>query len=492
MTQNAHDQAKEKFRPDADPDLNNQIEAAMAGADVDALMATGSGESEGRTRIQGDTKGVVARVDMVKGDVLVELDGKNQGIASIDSFELLPSVGDTVEFTVDRFDQQEKIYVLVKKGSASTSVAWDSLRNGQIIEGTVTGVNKGGLELEIGSVRGFMPMGQVDVQFHKDVSVFLGQRLKAEVTKVDRRAKNLILSRRNLIEKERAESKAKLFEELEEGQTRRGTVTSVADYGAFVDIGGADGLIHVSELSHRRGTKATDLIHTGDVVDVKITKFDKMTGKIGMSLKQLMADPWQGAEGKFGVGMPVSGRVVKIESFGAFVELEEGLEGLLPISEISYTRVKSVSEVLKENDILRLVVIALDVNARRISLSLKQAGEDPWKTAGDKFYRGETYEGTVARTVDFGAFVELAPGLEGLIHISELSDQRIRSTTDVVKVGQGVQVRVLEVDGEKRRIALSLKQANRPVPELATTPEVVSVTPTKKKKPKVLRGGLEW
>ena len=494
MTSDAQEhQSKEKFRPDYDPAMDQELEAALAGAGLDDLTTAGDTTAESRLRISGDVTGTVTHVDLGKNEILVELDGKNQGVASAEAFEEAPAAGQQVEFTVDRFDMQDLIYILVKKGSATSSVAWESLRVGQIVEGTVTSVNKGGLEVQVGNIRAFMPMGQVDVQFHKDISVFLNQRVKAEVTKVDRGGRNLILSRRNLIEKERAEQKGKLFEELAEGQTRRGTISSVMDYGAFVDLGGADGLIHVSELAYRRGTKAGEVVSVGDIVDVKVTKFDKITGKIGLSLKQLMNDPWAGAEHKFAVGMPVTGRVVKIESFGAFVEIEEGLEGLLPISEISWQRVKSVGETLKENDILRLVVIALSPEARKITLSLKQAGEDPWKSAAERYSTGEVVTGTVARVVDFGAFVELEAGLEGLVHISELSNQRVRATGDVVKPGQSVQVRVLEVDGQKRRIALSMKQAAAPA-ELSvgsTAGQPTPAAPAVRKKPKKLKGGLE-
>ncbi|MBC7782826.1 MAG: S1 RNA-binding domain-containing protein [Burkholderiales bacterium] len=456
---------------------------------MDQLIGTAPADDEGRQQIKGDHSGVVHSINHDRGELLVELDGKNQGVAPIDQFETIPEVGQTVEFTVSHFDEQEGIYKLLKKGAAVKGGDWETIRTGQILEGMITAMNKGGLEMQIGTMKAFMPMGQVDVQFHKDISIFLGQKAKVVVQKVDRRGKNLIVSRRAIIEQERQESKAKLFEELAEGQTRRGTVRSVMDYGAFIDIGGADGLVHVSELSHRRGVKASDMIQVGDLVDVKIVKFDRETGKISLSLKQLMADPWTGVEMKYSVGTPVTGRVARIEKFGAFIELEEGLEGLLPVSEISWQRVASVGEVLKENDILKLAVIALDPIARKLTLSLKQSGPDPWKTAAEKYHQSDIVTGTVTRLVDFGAFVELEPGLEGLIHISELADRRIRMSSEVVKAGQSTEVRIIEIDPEKRRISLSIKQVHAPAP----LPEPVAVVeaPKKNKKPKQLRGGLE-
>lgn len=492
MTQDSFtDQSKEKFRPEADPELDKQIEAALEGVQVDQLVGEDK-TSEGRTRIKGPVTGAIYHVDLVKGEVLVVLDGKNQGVVSLQQYEdqPAPAIGLTEEFVVDKYDDRDGIYKLNRKGHVSNSTDWDSLATGQRVEGEVTGMNKGGLELQLsGSIRGFMPAGQVDIQFHKDISIFIGQRLQAVVTKVDRKGKNLILSRRAILEVERKEAKEKLMLEIAEGQTRRGTISSVMEYGAFVDLGGADGLIHVSELTHRRGVKPSDVVRVGDMVDVKIVKIDKETGKLSLSLKQLMSDPWQGAEMKFGVGSPVTGRVTKIESFGAFVELEEGLEGLLPVSEISWQRVKSVGDVLKVNDIIKLQVISLDTTNRKVSLSLKQAGPDPWKESANKYHKNDVVNVKITRVVDFGAFAELEPGLEGLIHISELANHRIRSAGEVVKPGQETQVRITEVDPEKKRISLSVKQVTAPAPE-TIAPE--PTTPAKPKKPKNLRGGLDW
>ena len=483
------DQSREKFRQSEDPELDASIEAAMAEVSLDALV--GDTTAEGRERLRGVTTGTVTNVDLVKNEILVELDGKNQGIAPADQFEPAPGVGQTVDVFVERFDEGLGLYRLLKKGAAGSG-EWETLHLGQVLEGTVSGVNKGGLEVQIGTMRAFMPSGQIDVAFHKDISVFLSQRVKVAVQKFDRRAKNLIVSRRQIIEGERAEMKGKLFEEIAEGQTRRGTVRAVMDFGAFVDLGGADGLIHVSELTHRRGTKASDVVAVGDIVDVKITKFDKDTGKIGLSLKQLMADPWAGAEAKYAVGTQVTGRVAKIEKFGAFIEVEEGLEGLLPISEISWQRVNKVEDVLKQDDIIKAAVILLDREAKKLTLSLKQSGPDPWKTAADKYPRHEIVKAKVSRIVDFGVFCELEPGLEGLIHISEVSDRRVRSANDVVKPNEEIDVRVLEVDAEKKRISLSIKQ----VREVSATPQLAPAatapaTPKKPRKAGELRGGLE-
>ncbi len=496
MTQDSFaDQSKEKFRIDVDPELDKSIDDALAGVSIDELIGVSDPTKEGRERMKGLVTGTVHSINLPKNEILIELDGKNQGVAPLDQFEVEPHVGEVVEFNVERYDEQESIYRLNKKGAAVSTTDIDLIQPGQVLEGQVSGVNKGGLEVQIGTLRAFMPAGQIDVQFHKDISVFLGQRIKVAVQKVDRRGKNLIVSRRQIVEAERNELKGKLFEELAEGQTRRGTIRSVMEYGAFVDLGGADGLIHVSELTHRRGTKASDVVREGDIVDVKVTKFDRDTGKISLSLKQLMADPWAGVEAKYPVGTSVTGRVARIEKFGAFIEIEDGLEALLPISEISWQRINTVSDVLKQDDIIKLSVISLDPSAKKMSLSLRQAGPDPWKTASEKYHKFDVVTGTITRTVDFGAFVELEPGLEGLVHISELASQRIKSVGEVAKPGQQVEVRIVEVDAEKRRISLSIKQVKEVAAALAQAAAdeaaAAAAPPVKPKKPKQLRGGLE-
>lgn len=491
MTQESfQDQSKEKFRPSTDADLQKQVDAALEGVSVEQLL-NAPPTAESRARIHGLQTGVIHSINIQKGEVLVELDGKNQGVVPLTQFDTEPRIGDVMDFFVDRYDEREGIYKLLKKGAAQLHAQWESLQPGQILEGTVTAMNKGGLEMQIGSIRAFMPAGQVDIQYHKDISVFIGQKLKVAVQKVDRRNHNLIVSRRQVLEQERKEQQKALFDELAEGQTRRGTVRSVTDYGAFVDLGGADGLIHISELSHRRGVKASDVVQVGDLVDVKVTKFDRETGKISLSLKQLMADPWQGAETKYPVGSQVTGRIARIEKFGAFVEIEEGLEGLLPLSEISWQRVNRVEDVLKVNDIVKLSVIAIDPVAKKLTFSLKQAGPDPWKTAAEKYHPQDVVSGKVLRTVDFGAFIELEPGLEGLVHISELADRRVKNASEVVKPGDTVQVRILEIDPEKKRISLSIKQVSNPAPA-AAEPATKTEPPKKPKKQKQLRGGLEF
>jgi small subunit ribosomal protein S1 len=488
MPKHTHDDTlREKFRPDSDAALDREIDQALAGISLDELLAD-KPTNKSVDSAKGLRRGRVMSIDPKDDAVFVDFGGKSQGMAALSQFEKEPTIGQEMDFHVERYDPAEGLLILNKKGAAASHVTWENLEVGQIIEGVVTGVNKGGLELQVKGMRAFMPAGQVDLFFQPDLNVHMNQKLTAEVTAFDAHAKNLVLSRRNVLEREREEAKQKLMNEIAEGQIRRGTVRSIMDYGAFIDLGGLDGLLHVSELTHRRGVKVADFVKVGDLVDVKIVKIDKATGKLGLSLKQMMADPWIGAEAKYSAGTPVTGRVSRVENFGAFIEVEEGVEGLLPVSEISYQRIRHPSEIVKEGDTLRLVVLSIDPLAKKMSFSLKQAGPDPWKTVAERYATDMTVDGTVTRVVDFGAFVELEPGLEGLVHISELANNRVKSAGDVVKAGQSVRVRVMDIDAEGRRISLSLKQA---IPVAAATAASPIVAQNKPKRPQ-LRGGLDY
>ena len=494
------DAYKEKFRPDADAALDREIENALGGMSIESLLEADEpakastpaapqqrGAGGGR---RGPRTGKIISVQ--KDHAFVDLGGKDQGIVPMQQFEQEPTVGQEMEFVVERYDPSEGLLILNRKGALAQNVTWESLDIGQIVEGEVTGMNKGGLELKIKSMRAFMPAGQVDVVFHQDISTFIGQRLQAEVTQFDREKKNLIVSRRNILEREKEAAREKMMEEIAEGQVRRGTVRSVMDYGAFVDMGGLDGLLHVSEMSHRRIRNPNEVVKVGDVVDVKIVKIDKETGKIGLSLKQAMQDPWVDAAGRYTAGTTLTARVARVESFGAFLEAEEGIEGLLPVSEMSWQRIKHPSDIVREGDTVKVVVLQIDTSQRRLSFSLKQAGPDPWSGVNDRYATHTVVTGKVTRVADFGAFVELEPGLEGLAHISELSNQRVRTPNDVVKPGQDVRVRILEIDKDKRRISLSVKRADETAAPEPTAAAATPATPEKKKKRPQLRGGLDF
>jgi small subunit ribosomal protein S1 len=325
MSKHSKDDAyKEKFRPDADSALDREIEDALGGMSIEDLYdqdeAKPAKKAEGAATSGGMRKGKVIRVG--KDDVFVDFGGKSQGVAPILQFDEEPKVGQFYEFHVERYDAREGLLILSRKGSTATNVTWETLEEGQIVEAVVTGTNKGGLELEVKGMRAFMPAGQVEMFHVPDFAQYVGQKLTAEVTQFERENRNIILSRRNILEREREEQKTKLMAELAEGQVRRGTIRSIMDYGAFVDLGGVDGLLHVSEMSFRRGVKPADLVKQGDVVDVKILKIDRETGKLGLSLKQARGiDPWADAATKYAPGTVITGRVTKVEQFGAFIEV---------------------------------------------------------------------------------------------------------------------------------------------------------------------------
>jgi small subunit ribosomal protein S1 len=369
------DEYKAKFRPD-ETALDREVDAALAGVPLDSLYAQDNAGTAAAA-IHGARRGKI--ISISKDDVFVDFGGKSQGIASVLQFEAEPKVGEEYDFHVERYDQHEGVLVLTRKGATATNVSWENLDVGQVVEGIVTGTNKGGLELDVKGMRAFMPAGQVDVYHVPDLTQFVGQKLTAEVMQFEAAGRNLVLSRRNVLEREREEQKKKLMEELAEGQIRRGTVRSVMDFGAFVDLGGVDGLLHVSELTFKRGRhNAGEFVKIGDVLDVKVTRIDCETGKLSLSLRQARGiDPWSDAGVKYAVGTTVTGRVSKVEAFGAFIEVEEGLEGLLPVSEMSWNRIRHPSDVVKEGDTVGLVVLSVDPAGRRISFSLKQAQPAP-------------------------------------------------------------------------------------------------------------------
>lgn len=361
---------KAKFRPGGRDAVDAQVDSILSGLSEDDLY----GAEKESAKSGGVKMGTV--VSIGDDEVFIDLGGKSQGVAALDQFEGIPDVGAVLEFEIDRYDKGEGLLILRRKGAAAGDVSWETLNVGQTVEGTVTAVNKGGLEIDVKGMRAFMPAGQVDLFHVPDLNQFINQKMTAEVTQVERAGKNIVLSRRNLLEKERAEQKKKLLEELAPEQIRRGTVRAVMDFGAFVDLGGVDGLLHVSELSYRRVRNPGELVKVGDVLDVKVMKIDREAGKISLSLKQARGvDPWTTAGERYAIGSQLTGRVTKIETFGAFIEVEEGIEGLLPISEMSNQRIKHPSDICKVGDTLRLMVLSIDVVARRLSFSHKQA----WK-----------------------------------------------------------------------------------------------------------------
>ena len=474
------------------PELDREVAAALSSMTTGDLAALQGGGGDEDSLSPGDeATGTV--VGASGDDVFLQFGMKSQGVIPRSQFGKKESVerGRRVDIVVERFDAEAGLFIVSRKGSVQRA-QWATLAVGSLVEGRVTGLIKGGLEIDLKGIRAFMPGSHTDAVPMKDISVLLNQMIRCEVIELDRRAKNVIVSRRKLVEKEQQEAAEKLKSELAVGQVRKGIVKNITDFGAFVDLGGIEGLIHVSQLSWGTVEKVSDVLKTGQEVEVQILKIDADRDRLSLGLKQTTEDPWASAGERYVVGNTLKARVVRVVNFGAFAELEPGIEGLIPVSEMSWKRVGSPSEVVSVGDIVDTVIIRMELEKRRIALSMKQAQPDPWDGILDDFSVDSTIKGVVTKLADFGAFVEVAPCVEGLIHISELADRRVRTVEEVVQVGQEVEARVLGVDKENRRISLSLKKQATALPSSAPD----SPSPPRKKRAKPLRGGLsshyEW
>ena len=477
-------------------DLNSALlsEINEALGDMSLMDLVDAAEPPRRSAAEDVRSGKVVAVQ--RKYILVDLGGKNTGVVPVSHFEdePLPAVGDTIEVTITGRDDDEGLLLLSRK-DAVMAATWETLEVGQSVEGVVTGHNKGGLELKINRIAAFMPISQIDrVRVEADdLASYVNKRLGCRVMEFQRSEQSLIVSHRALMEQEAAEARDHLFATLAEGKIVSGTVRTIMPYGAFVDIGGADGLLHVRDMGHGRIEDPTTVVSEGQQLELKVLKVDRDERKIALGLKQIKDNPWADADSKWPIDTVVSGRITRLMDFGAFLELAEGVEGLIPIGEMTFQRrIGHPREIVSENEVVKVRVMGVDIERQRISLSLKRVGDDPWMGASVRWPEGSVAEGPVTRVTEFGAFVELAPGVEGLVHISELAEDRVRSVGDVVNEGDTIQAKVLNVDEDRRRIALSVKQ-------LAVTPEYTGpvadeAKPEKprRKRKKPLRGGLDW
>ncbi len=449
-------------RLDAAGEENEELDGDQQSSEFAALFTESLKDRPERDKI---IEGTVVRVDV--DTVLVDIGLKSEGHVPVAEFrdadgELSVQVGDKIRVLMTRQDGK-KGYVLSKKKADYLS-AWDKIgdacQEGGIIEGTITGKVNGGFTVDIGGVQAFLPSSQVDIRPSSDSDSYTGLKSNFKVIKINQRRDNIVLSRRAVLEDERAAIRDITLEKLEEGQIVEGTIKNVTDYGAFVDLGGVDGLLHVSDLSWGRVGKPTDVLKPGQQITAKVLKFDRAKGKISLGIKQTLTDPWLDVPAKFPIGDRVRGRVVSLMEYGAFVELESGIEGLIHVSEMSWTkRVRRAADILNIDDEVETVILGIDIGNRKISLGLKQVSENPWATIAEKYPAGTRIEGQIKNMTDFGMFIGIEDGIDGLVHVSDMSwTKRIKHPGDVYEKGSLVQAVVLKVDVENERLSLGIKQ----------------------------------
>lgn len=484
----AADAANEAAAASSLAEVDREVEEAMAAMDATDLAELSGGGPVSSEGVEEGTDLTGTVVNISEDDIFLEFGAKSQGVLPRNQFGKKEAieVGRRVDVTVERLDNDSGLLIVNRKGAVQRAT-WTNLQAGMLVQGRVTGVVKGGLELDLKGVRAFMPASHASLGQLKDTSVLLNEVLECEVLEVDRKHKNVLVSHRKVLAKRRLEAKEELRKTLEAGQKRKGIVKTIMEYGAFVDLGGMDGLLHIRELSWGTVEKVTDVLSEGQEIEVVVLQYDKDADRISLGLKQALPDPWSGIGDKYAQGTKLKVRVVRIASFGAFAELEPGVEGLIPVSEMGWSRVRGPSEVVSVGDMVDCVVIRMELGKKRLALSMKQALADPWAGVLESFEPNSLVTGRVTRLVDFGAFVELTPGVEGLIHISELSDKHVRSCSEVLQEGQEIETRVLGVDGESRRISLSIKQVKEPT---AAIPDVPEASKVRKKPSKPRRGGL--
>ncbi len=457
-----------------DEALDTELTAAFGeGADWDAIA-----EEIDKSVSQFQPNNVLTGriVNVVGEDVVVDVGLKSEGVIGRKEFQD-PSaidVGDEVQVWLETVESDSGVIVLSKR-KADRILNWQRIietsSEGDTVKGKVTRKIKGGLLVDIG-VPVFLPASQVDTRRPSDVSEFIGREIEAKILKIDTERRNIVISRRKLLEEQRAEQKAALLAEIAIGQVRKGVVKNLAEFGAFIDLGGIDGLLHITDMSWDRIGHPSELLGIDQEVEIKILNVDKEKEKIALGLKQLRENPWEKIEERYPIGSRVSGEVVNIMNYGAFVKLEPGVEGLVHISEMSWTRrINHPSEMIKVGDQIDVVVLDINRQKQEVSLGIKQTETNPWTRVAEKYPPNTIIEGRVRNLANYGAFVEIEEGIDGLLHVSDMSwTKKIGHPSEVVKKGDSLQCVVLTVDEDKMRVALGIKQLHED-PWLRAVPE---------------------
>ncbi|MDO4587197.1 MAG: 30S ribosomal protein S1 [Planctomycetia bacterium] len=446
-------------------DWENEYLASMNDADISGVYG-----NDQEIEVNQIIDGRIVRIE--KEFVIVDVGYKSEGqipLTEWEEGEEPPIPGQQVKVLVEELedtmtnDELSRGMIALSKRKAAKIEAWmkmmERVKEGDVVEGMVTKKIKGGLLVDIG-VHVFLPASQVDVRRPADINEFIGKPINCLILKIDEARRNIVVSRRLLIENERAEKKTALLNELKEGQIRKGTIKNIAEFGAFIDLGGIDGLLHITDMSWGRITDPHELVSIDDEIEVMILHIDYEKEKISLGLKQKTPSPWTSVEEKYPIGAKVQGTVVNVMSYGAFVKLEEGIEGLVHISEMSWTkRISHPNEILSVGDTIEVVVLGINKDKQEISLGIKQTTDNPWETVDQKYPVNSEVVGTVRNLTNYGAFIEIEEGIDGLLHVSDMSwVRKITHPNEVVTKGHQIKCQVLTVDKKNRRIALGLKQ----------------------------------
>ena len=471
----------EKAGGDAEPALMAEPEAAVEPESETATATAVYDDDEGYSQeefeemlaaydetMQDIREGEIVSgkvIQVTESDVMIDVGFKSEGVIPIIEFgePLNVKVGDEVDVFLESMENQEGQLVLSKQ-KADFMKVWDTIKesyeNGKLVEGRIQRRIKGGMVVDLFGVDAFLPGSQVALRPVPDLDKLIGEVFSFKIIKLNKMRRNIVISRRVVLEEKRAKAKAEIIKELEVGQVREGTVKNITDFGAFIDLGGIDGLLHITDMSWGRVSHPSELVAIGDVLKVKVLNFDRERERISLGLKQLTPYPWENVEEKYPVESKVRGKVVSITDYGAFVELEKGIEGLIHISEMSWTQhIRHPSKVVAIGDVVEVMVLKVDKEGEKISLGLKQIQPDPWLTLEERHPVDSRVVGKVRNLTNFGAFVEIEEGIDGLIHISDLSwTRRIHHPSEVLKKGDKVEVVILNVDKQNRRVSLGYKQ----------------------------------
>jgi small subunit ribosomal protein S1 len=443
-----------------------EVEALVRDA-LGEQAATGNMERLLRDDIENFQRGNILKgrvVGKAGDDVVIDVGLKSEGLVNKSEFENYDDleVGDTIEVLLEELEDDTGA-VRLSKRKADRIRGWEKIletkREDDVVEGKCMRKIKGGLLVDIG-VPVFLPASQVDIRRPSDIGAYIGKTIRAVILKVDEERRNIVISRRRLIEKERETAKNELLATVKEGDIIKGSVTNIADFGAFVDLGGLDGLLHITDMSWGRINHPSDRVKIGEEIQVKILSIDRTKEKIALGLKQLEESPWDRIDTKYPIGSRVRGKVVNLVSYGAFVQLEEGIEGLVHISEMSWTRrINHPSELVNVDDEVDVVVLDINREKHEISLGIKQTEVNPWELVAEKYPPNTVIKGTIRNLANYGAFVEIEPGIDGLLHVSDISwTEKISHPNEKFKKGDTVECVVLDIDQEKQRVGLGLKQ----------------------------------